>query len=63
MKTYDLLQDPNNDENYSNGIWDLSAKLQSEIDSFPFIEKQELIYNRLQEFKEAVLEQAENRKK
>lgn len=49
LSEYDLLQDRDNDESYTNGIWDLSYEVCNEK------MEQEEIYNFLQEFKEKVL--------
>lgn len=50
IKDYDIMQDRDYDEKYSNGIWDLAGDLlDSELE-------QETLYNYLQDFKDAVCE-------
>ena len=49
LSKFDLLQDRDNDESYTNGIWDLSYEVCNEK------MEQEEMYNFLQEFKEKVL--------
>ena len=49
LSNYELLQDRDTDESYTNGIWDLSYEVFDEQMS------QEEIYNFLQDFKEKVL--------
>lgn len=48
IKDYDIMQDRDMDESYSNGVWDLSYDLlNADLD-------QETLYNYLQDFKDIV---------
>ena len=49
LSKYEVLQDRDTDESYTNGIWDLSYEVfEEEMD-------QEQLYNFLQDFKEQII--------
>ena len=55
LSKYELLQDRDTDESYTNGIWDLSYEV------FEYEMDQEEIYNFLQDFKEKVISEYTSR--